>query len=307
MPISSQDYQKQIVAIKENTYGVPPKDSNLWFHTGATEINLNRAMEDQEIALFGKQAIHADVVTAKTDTISMTTYIYNLDMLRRLMYYTGVGSAMESLTFLEHYKAPDGATDLYNVITGGFPEGGSLNIGTLYTLNLNYRVKSIDYELTQAEVDALLTTTTGPVFPPAITDVPKTNLDVGVGVDPFTVDAGAIDIDSLTINVGWQILEKKPLGSFDPKNLKAVNPRYSFNFSTWEEGPAQGIWDMLAGRANHTLAFKLYEVGTTDAIITLNNAKMLSGSQGKTAEGGDFHKENYGGKCVDISLTTPAV
>lgn len=304
MPSSAIDLTRQILYIPEGltTPGVTPT-APAWKHTGSVSIEEDETLANEEVRILGINTLYANLIMGKTDTFTLNYYLYDTLLLRQGILFNGaVGGADESISVLETKKvAGPGGTELFRLRQGCFTTGVTINIGKVYRISHSFRCMRMTNWMTSAAYAALVTGTS--TYPPALTASPKTNLDARTGavdMDPYTLNAVVVDVDNITVTVGYSIAEKTPLGRFDPKNLRAMNQTITKSLVTWQES------DVLFGDMRNFLSqqavFKLWEAGVTDANLTMNGVKWTSYRTSDEGGGADYTRETFGGTVNSLDI-----
>lgn len=302
MPISSNNYTQQIYAIPETAYKTPTQNSTAIF-TGIKAITPSRTFEEQPIRVWGNPYIHGNVIMSKTDTLTVGTYLYDLAMIKRSMTVGGVGTNSEPITLVEKYSI--GGVPYFDLYLGCYVQSSTFDGNRLYMLNNTYSVGEIQYRRTAAQANAIIGASTTFPAPPA--GLPKVSLDAAT-ITPATFDGAAIDLESFSVTVAFATPNKTPLGNFDPANIEAINPEVTGTFTTWSEAPGiQDIFQKMKDRGQYDLVFKLWEVGTTDAVITIEKAVLNSFNNAKDMDTPDYLKEAYNFRATKVVFSTPAV
>jgi hypothetical protein len=309
MPSASVDHTRQILYVAEGltTPGVTPMTPTLK-HTGSVSIEDAEELAHEEVRVIGINTLYADLIMGKTDTFTLNYYMYDTQLFRQGILFNGaVGGADESITVFESKKvAGPGTPELFRLRQGCYTTGVTLTIGKVYRIAHTFRCIRMTNWLDSTALTALIG---APVYPAVLSATPKTNLDARISptfadVDPFVLNGVNVDLDTATVTVGYAIAEKTPLGHFDPKNLRALNQAISITLSTWQESAAM-LGDMR-NFLSQNATMKLWEAGTTDAVLSINGIKMNSYRTSDEGGGSDFTKESYGGSVssLDIPLLT---
>jgi hypothetical protein len=303
MPSSAIDLTRQILWIQEGltTPGVTPM-SPTFKHTGSVSIEEDETLANEEVRILGINTLYANLIMGKTDTFTLNYYLYDTLLLRQGILFNGaVGGADESITVFESKKpSGPGGVEMFRLRQGCYTTGVTITIGKVYRIAHSFRCMRMTNWITQAALTTLIGT---PVYPAALSATPKTNLDARTGavdMDPYTLNSVVVDVDNITVTVGYSIAEKTPLGRFDPKNLRAMNQTITKSLVTWQES------DVLFGDMRNFLSqnavFKLWEAGTTDANLTMNGVKWTSYRTSDEGGGADYTRETFGGTVNSLDI-----
>lgn len=305
MPSSAIDLTRQILYIPEGltTPGVTPT-APAWKNTGSVSIEEDETLASEEVRVLGINTLYANLIMGKTDTFTLNYYLYDTLLLRQGILFNGaVGGADESISVFESKKpGGPGTPELFRIRQGCYTTGVTITIGKVYRVAHSFRCIRMTNWMDSTALVALVGTGT---YPPALSATPKTNLDARTGsvdMDPYTLNAVVVDVDNITVTVGYSIAEKTPLGRFDPKNLRAMNQSITKSLVTWQES-AVLLGDMR-NFISQTAIFKLWEAGVTDAVLTMNGVKWTSYRTSDEGGGADFTRETFGGTVNSLDIPT---
>jgi hypothetical protein len=232
-------------------------------------------MDHEEIPLVGQEDPHSDESLFMNGTLNIEGYFWDTRFIR---YCTelGVGTGTIAATNSALFSYKQAGVNATRLFYGMICDSAEITIGKIHTFSGQFKVMDISPLLTDAELDAILETTSWTPAP-VITSRPLTHRDMSVGgATPFSYGGTPRDIMGATIRVTRNAYIKDPLGSIKGTTAKHANRRTEVTLDFWHEDDVP-FEDVIAN-TQRNLVFTL-KTGTPNKLITITNWKPFTKPQ----------------------------